>query len=261
MTTEFFIVLSVKSDYYTRVTDFIEPLKTSSELDKLLVLEENGADGSHPHLNIVLNFKAPIYQRNLKRKFRQIVGSKSFDSLQAEQPRLYRSKTVANLVDLVGGYLQKEKGFKVIFSSGYDVDRLKRDFDKSPKAFSCQRVRMKALSKLEVVRRCQKLSEEQKKNLNDIKDYIDILSQVNQESSLVHLRPQELSAIRVHCIPDSDAFKKYIFEKSCTTEEKKRNQRLKNLLEANQNQLKVCTDEAIKAEINKTIVLIKSQIF
>lgn len=260
MPLEFFIVLSVKSDYYPRVTDFIKPLQESSEFDKLLILEENGVGGKHPHLNVVMHFKAPVYQRNLKRKFRQIVGKDLFDPLLAEQPRLYSSKTVVNTVDLIGGYLQKEKAFRVVHCKGYDVEELKRDFDKNPKAFGCQKVRTKVPSKLEVVRRCQTIAEEQNKNLSNIKDYVDVLTQVNSESSLVHFRPQELSAIRVHCIPDSDAFKKYLFEKSSTTEEKQRNNRLKKLLKDNRSQLKVCEDEAIKGEILKTIELLKEQI-
>lgn len=90
-----------------------------------LVIRENGIDGDHPHLNI-------IWDMDLKKRTNNftalIKGHMTKAELpEVESPVLVRTQNITDVDALIGGYLQKEDNFQVLFNSGkYDLEALAR---------------------------------------------------------------------------------------------------------------------------------------
>lgn len=88
-----------------------------------LIIKEYGSDGNHPHLNIIWT---EVQQRSddFTRKLKTALTRSKVE--YTKSPNLIRSKKITNVRQLIGGYLQKEPNYEVLYNSGvYNLEEMK----------------------------------------------------------------------------------------------------------------------------------------
>lgn len=115
----YYVVISPPLEMFEELKNVFTPLFKKY----LLVIEEKGKNGDHPHLNIILD-KDTGRTDAVSRSFKLKIKNK----LNYESRNLIRAKQVHDLTFLIGGYLQKEEGFKVLSNNGnYDMVHMKKE--------------------------------------------------------------------------------------------------------------------------------------
>lgn len=104
----------------------IQWLMTLFPVERALIISEMGVNENNFHLNVC------VYTNNPKRSdtLRQSIYSHVYKKLNANYvPTKYDVKVKA-MVDegtLIGGYLQKEEKYSVVYNSGYDLSKMKNE--------------------------------------------------------------------------------------------------------------------------------------
>jgi len=114
-------VISPKSEYYQDFEDFMMSYK---KYPYELIIRENGSNGGHPHLNVI--WSASVVKRT--DDFTRLIKGhmKKAELPGTESPVLIRTKNITDVNMLIGGYLQKEDNYSVLYNSQkYDIELLK----------------------------------------------------------------------------------------------------------------------------------------
>lgn len=113
-------VISPKESEYNEIEQWLLSYK---KVSYDLIIKEHGKDGDHPHLNIIwtdVDQRTDDFTRKLKTAMTRAKVQ------YTKSPNLIRSKKITNVVQLIGGYLQKEDNYEVLYNSGkYDLDKMK----------------------------------------------------------------------------------------------------------------------------------------
>ena len=119
-------VVSPKKDEYPAFEKFFKEY-TKYPMD--LLIKENGSSGDHPHLNI-------IWCSSITKRTCDFTGLLKKHMVKAELPNtnspvLLRTMKIVNADFLIGGYLQKESAYEILFDSKkYDIAALKAKYGK-----------------------------------------------------------------------------------------------------------------------------------
>lgn len=119
-------VVSPKKEVYPLFEEFF---KSYSKYPMDLLIRENGTTGDHPHLNIIWDTSVKKRTQDLTGLLKKHMAKASLPNL--DSPVLLRTRVITDVNTLIGGYLQKEENYSVLYDSKkYDIAALKVKYGK-----------------------------------------------------------------------------------------------------------------------------------
>lgn len=119
-----YTVISPKESDYAQFEHFMQ---SYAKYPKDLIIKEFGSTGNHPHLNIVWSDSLTKRTQDLTHFLKKHMAKANLPGL--DSPVLVLTRKITDINTLIGGYLQKEENFEVLYNSGkYDLEKLREKY-------------------------------------------------------------------------------------------------------------------------------------